>query len=190
MEEDLWLVVGLGNPGRSYAKTRHNAGARAAERLAENLGVKLRRSKAPAVVADARTDGERLLIARPTTYMNESGRAVAALVRWFKVDPGRLIVLHDDIDLKPATLRLRRGGGTAGHHGLDSIVDAIGSDGFYRVRIGVGRRTIPETPDRVLEKVPSAEAGELAAAEARAAEAVLAIVHDGLERAMNRFNVN
>lgn len=148
----------------------------------------LRASKTRALVADARTDGVHLLIARPTTFMNESGAAVADLIRWFKVIVDRLIIVHDDIDLQSAVLRLKRGGGTAGHHGLDSIVGAIGSRDFYRVRIGVGRTRIPETPDRVIERVPKKEAEELAIAEANAADAVLSIIHEGLDRAMNRFN--
>jgi PTH1 family peptidyl-tRNA hydrolase len=183
-----WLAVGLGNPGKSYERTRHNAGVRAIERLADNLGVKLRASKTRALVGDARTDGAHLLIARPTTFMNESGAAVADLIRWFKVAPDRLIVVHDDIDLKSSVLRLKRGGGTAGHHGLDSIVAAIGTRDFYRVRIGVGRTRIPETPDRVLERVSKKEREDLGVAESNAAEAVLSIIKEGLDRAMNRFN--
>lgn len=188
MDPATWLAVGLGNPGDSYHRTRHNAGARAVERLAAQLGVKLRTSKAEALVADVRSDESRILVARPTTWMNESGRAVASLIRWFKVDPGNLIVLHDDIDLKPAALRLKKGGGTAGHHGLESIVAAIGTQDFYRIRIGVGRTRIPETPGRVLEKVGKGEAEVMDVAEAEAADAVLAIINDGLERAMNRYN--
>lgn len=187
-ESAAWLAVGLGNPGGDYEKTRHNAGARAIERLVRDLGVKLRKSKTPALIAEGRSDGTRLLLARPTTFMNESGRAVADLLRWFKVDPGHLIVLHDDIDLQSAVLRLKRGGGTAGHHGLDSIVAAIGTRDFYRIRIGVGRTRIPEIPGRVLERVPKSEAGALEIAEVNAAEGVLMIINEGLERAMNRFN--
>lgn len=187
-QEAVWLVVGLGNPGRDYSRTWHNAGARAIERLAEQLGTKLRASRVPALVADTHAGGVRLVLARPTAFMNESGPAVAQVVRWFKVGLAHLIVLHDDIDLAPATLRLKRGGGTAGHHGLDSIVSSLGSRDFYRVRIGVGRTRIPETPGRVLERIPKKEAEALALAEANAAESVLSIIHEGLDRAMNRFN--
>lgn len=148
----------------------------------------MRASKTRALVADARTDSARLLLARPTTFMNESGAAVADLLRWYKIETVRLIVIHDDIDLKTAALRLKRGGGTAGHHGLDSIVAAIGTKDFYRVRIGVGRTRIPEVPDRVIERVPKKEAEAIAIAEADAADAVLSITHEGLDRAMNRFN--
>jgi peptidyl-tRNA hydrolase, PTH1 family len=184
-----WMAVGLGNPGRRYERTRHNAGARCVELLAKKLGVKLRRSKTSALVADGMTDGTRLLLARPTTFMNESGPAVANLLRWFSLDVDRLILVYDDIDVKASTLRLKRGGGTAGHNGLESVVKALGSSDFYRVRIGVGRPAGSRDPaDWALDKMNKAETEELAVTEAEAADAVLSIVHDGLERAMNRFN--
>jgi PTH1 family peptidyl-tRNA hydrolase len=186
---DVWLAVGLGNPGKTYERTRHNAGARAAERLAERLGVKLRPSKAPALVGEGSIEGERVVVARPTTFMNESGRAVRALMESLKLDPSRLIVLHDDIDLQAGKLRLKRGGGDAGHHGLESIVSSLGTGDFFRVRIGVGRPEGPQDPaDWVLEPMSQTAAKELALAEAEAAEGALAIIREGLERAKSRFN--
>jgi PTH1 family peptidyl-tRNA hydrolase len=186
---NVWLAVGLGNPGKTYERTRHNAGARAAERLAERLGVKLRPSKAPALVGEGSIEGERVVVARPTTFMNESGRAVRALMESLKLDPSRLIVLHDDIDLQAGKLRLKRGGGDAGHHGLESIVSSLGTGDFFRVRIGVGRPEGPQDPaDWVLEPMSQTAAKELALAEAEAAEGALAIIREGLERAKSRFN--
>jgi PTH1 family peptidyl-tRNA hydrolase len=186
---DVWLAVGLGNPGKTYERTRHNAGARAAERLAERLGVKLRPSKAPALVGEGSIEGERVVVARPTTFMNESGLAVRALMESLKLDPSRLIVLHDDIDLQAGRLRLKRGGGDAGHHGLESIVSSLGTGDFFRVRIGVGRPEGPQDPaDWVLEPMSQTAAKELALAEAEAAEGALAIIREGLERAKSRFN--
>ena len=183
------MAVGLGNPGRRYERTRHNAGARCVESLAKRFGAKFRRSKTNAVVAEATTDGIRLLLARPTTFMNESGPPVAAIMRWFEVDPSRLMLLYDDIDVKAETIRLKYGGGTAGHNGLESVVKALGSGDFYRVRIGVGRPAGSRDPaDWVLDKMSKKETSELAVTEAEAADAVLSIIHDGLERAMNRFN--
>lgn len=185
----MWAAVGLGNPGTRYEYTRHNAGARAAQRLAEILGARLRPSKGSVLIGEARSVDARLLVGRPTTYMNESGRAVSFLVRWFKLDAGRLIVVHDDIDLQAGALRLKRGGGSGGHRGIESIVTALGTNDFYRVRIGVGRPDLMRDPaDWVLEPMARAAADELAHAEAAAGEAVLAIVEDGLELAMNRFN--
>lgn len=185
---DLWLAVGLGNPGREYETTRHNAGARAVERLARRLGAPLRPSRDLALRGDAVVEGVRLLLARPTTYMNESGRAVARMARRSGIDPEHLVVLHDDIDLRAGALRLKKGGGTAGHHGLDSIAGAIGSKDFYRVRIGVGRSPRKDPVDWVLERMGKREAEEAAVTEEEAGDAVLAIVVEGLERAMNRFN--
>ena len=184
-----WLVVGLGNPGRDYEHTRHNAGARAAELLARNLDSRMGRSKFRALVAEARTDGVPLKVARPTTFMNESGQAVAPLARWYKIDPDHLIVLHDELDLPVGQLRLKKGGGTAGHHGLDSIVGSLGTKEFYRVRIGVGKPgDTGETVNWVLDRLPRAAAEALGVAEAEAGDAALAIIHEGLDRAMSRFN--
>ncbi len=189
MDDATWLAVGLGNPGRRYERTRHNAGARAIGRLAESLSCPLRRGRGRTLVAETRLDGSRLLLARPTSYMNESGSAIAPLLAWFKVSPEHLIIVYDDIDLRSGTLRLKRGGGTAGNHGLDSIVAALRTPDFYRVRIGVGRPDWGGDPaDWVLKPMAREEADALAAAEEKAAEAVLAIIREGLDRAMNRFN--
>lgn len=187
--DDPWLALGLGNPGGRYETSPHNAGARAVERLAAKLGVTLRPSRAPALVADGETEGVRLLVARTTTYMNESGRAAEMLTRWFPIEVERLIVVHDEIDLPAGTLRLKFGGGTAGHHGLDSIEAALDTPDFYRVRIGVGRPSgSKDTVDWLLDSLPRRLLEELAVLEEEAAESVLSIIHDGLDRAMNRFN--
>lgn len=187
--ENVWLALGLGNPGAKYESSLHNAGARAVDRLASRLGVTLRPSRAPALVADAQTDGIRLLLARTTSYMNESGRAVSMLLRWFPVETDHMIVVHDEIDLPAGTLRLKFGGGNAGHHGLDSITDSLGDSDFYRVRIGVGRpEGSKDHVDWLLDSLPKKVLEELGVAEEEAADSVLAIIHDGLERAMNRYN--
>ena len=187
--DPAWLVVGLGNPGRDYEHSRHNAGARAAEALAQRLDSRMGRSKFRALVAEGRTDGVPLRIARPTTFMNDSGQAVAPLARWYKIDPDHLIVLHDELDLPVGQLRLKKGGGTAGHHGLDSIVGSLGTRDFYRVRLGVGKPGhAGETVNWVLDRLPRAAAEALSVAEAEAVDAALAIIHEGLDRAMNRFN--
>lgn len=184
-----WLIVGLGNPGRSYEHTRHNAGARALERLAQELNTKLGRSKFRALLAETRYRDVALKLARPTTYMNDSGLAVQPLARFYKIPPERLIVLHDELDLPFAQLRLKRGGGTAGHHGLDSIAGLLGSRDFYRVRIGVGKPgRVDATIDWVLDKLPKDAAEALGVAEGEAGDAALAIITDGLDTAMNRYN--
>jgi PTH1 family peptidyl-tRNA hydrolase len=184
-----WLVVGLGNPGRDYERSRHNAGARAVASLADRLGTRLGRSKFRALVGEARTGGVPVKLAFPTTFMNDSGQAVAPLARWHKIDPDHLIVVHDELDLAAGQLRLKKGGGTAGHHGLDSIAGSIGTKDFYRVRIGIGKpgRT-GETVNWVLDRLPKADAEALRQAEEEAGDAALSIIHEGLDRAMNRHN--
>lgn len=189
MTDTPWLVVGLGNPGRDYEHTRHNAGARAVAALADRLGTRLGRSKFRALVGDARSEGVPVKLAFPTTFMNDSGQAVAPLARWHKIDPDHLIVVHDELDLPVGQLRLKKGGGTAGHHGLDSIVGSLGTKDFYRVRIGVGKpRNTGETINWVLDRLPKAAAEALQIAETDAGDAALSIIHEGLDRAMNRFN--
>lgn len=184
-----WLVVGLGNPGRTYEHTRHNAGARALERLAAGLHATLGKSKFRALLAEIRTGEVAVKLARPTTYMNDSGQAVQPLARFYKIPPERLIVLHDELDLPLGQLRLKRGGGTAGHHGLDSIAGMLGTKDFYRVRIGVGKPARSEaTVDWVLDRLPKSAAEALGVAEGEAGDAALAIITMGLEAAMNRYN--
>jgi PTH1 family peptidyl-tRNA hydrolase len=183
------LVVGLGNPGREYEHSRHNAGARAVESLAGRLGTRLGRSKFRALVGEGRSEGVPLKLVFPTTFMNDSGQAVAPLARWYKIEPDHLIVIHDELDLDLGQLRLKRGGGTAGHHGLDSIVGSLGTKDFYRVRIGVGKPGhTGETINWVLDRLPKDAAESLRIAEEEAGDAALTIVHEGLERAMNRHN--
>ena len=188
--DDAWVVVGLGNPGERYARTRHNAGARAVNRLAKQLGVRLKAWRGPALVGEGRHGDQRLVLAVPATYMNESGRAVSALKRWYKVPPERIVVVHDEIDIPAGALRLKIGGGSAGNKGIESVVDHLGTKDFHRVRIGVGRpvSSYQDAADWVLEVMSPKAAEEIGEVEARAADSVLELVDSGLERAMNRFN--
>lgn len=185
-----WLVVGLGNPGTRYAGTRHNAGKRVVELLASRLSVKLRSSRVLARVGEAHVNGTRLVLACPSTYMNESGRSVAGLLRLKGIAPDRLIVVHDEIDLPAGALRVKFGGGAAGHRGVNSVAGALGILDFYRVRIGVGRPVNPlqEPSSFVLEPISRADAPVLIDVEKRAAEAVLSLVREGLQPTMNRYN--
>ena len=132
------LVAGLGNPGREYERTRHNVGWLVVDELARRLGTSFR-SKFSGAIAEARTADDRLALLKPETYMNESGKSIAAAVRFFKLPPAELLVVHDDVDLEPGRLQARRGGGLAGHNGLCSIAQALGTQDFLRLRIGVGR---------------------------------------------------
>jgi PTH1 family peptidyl-tRNA hydrolase len=184
-----WLVIGLGNPDDEYAGTRHNAGAMVVARLAERAGAKLKRSRNRAQVAEIRDGDERVVLARPTSYVNESGGPASLLARWYKTPLERIIVVHDEIDLAAGKLQVRRGGGTAGHNGLKDIVKALGSPEFLRVRIGVGRPPGRQDPaDYVLEPVPKRQAEDFAVLLERAADATMDLVHLPLERAQDRHN--
>jgi PTH1 family peptidyl-tRNA hydrolase len=182
------LVVGLGNPGREYERTRHNVGWMVVEELARRTEASWR-GKFSGRVAETRLDGARLALVKPETYMNESGRSIAAALRFFKLPPEELLVVHDDVDLDPGRLQARRGGGLAGHNGLRSIAQALGSQGFLRLRIGVGR---PGRGDRrpVSDYVlsPFEDEVDVDAVVRRAADAVETLVREGLEAAQARFN--
>ena len=190
--ESAWLLVGLGNPGTKYEYTRHNAGARAVEKLAKKLGVRMRSTRSVAWMGEVTHDGVRLYLARPSTYMNESGRAVVVLANLKKVAPENIVVLHDEIDLPAGALKIKIGGGSAGNKGIESVARSLGTRDFYRVRIGVGRPPNPfqEAASFVLEPMSKPAALELFELEERAGEAALSLVHDGLQTTMNRFNTS
>jgi PTH1 family peptidyl-tRNA hydrolase len=182
------LVAGLGNPGREYAQTRHNVGFRVADELARRHGGTFR-GKFSAELAELRVDGARVAVLKPMTYMNESGRSVAAAARFFKVEAPALLVLHDEVDLEPGRLQARAGGGLAGHNGLRSVAQHLGTPEFLRLRIGVGRpeRGDPRpVADFVLSRFP--EEFDVDALVSRGADAVEAIAGEGLEEAQQRFN--
>lgn len=190
MAGELWLVAGLGNPGDRYERTRHNAGAMVVERLAGRLGVRLKKVRFLSLLAaESKHEGEPMLLVRPTTFMNECGPPIASFARKRGVPVDRVIACHDDIDLAFGSLRLKRGGSTAGHHGLDSLVQAFRSPDFYRVRIGIGRPTGRwENVDFVLGSFAKREQEEAKVLIEDAADAVLSLITEGLERAQSRFN--
>jgi peptidyl-tRNA hydrolase, PTH1 family len=182
------LVVGLGNPGREYERTRHNAGWLVLDELARRHGGSWR-SKFSGAVSEIRLDGLRLALLKPETYMNESGRSVGAAARFFKVEPERLLVVHDDVDLEAGRLQARGGGGLAGHNGLRSLAQHLGSQEFLRLRIGVGRpgRGDPRSvADWVL--APFAPEEDVEALVTRTADAVEMLASEGLAPTQARFN--
>jgi peptidyl-tRNA hydrolase, PTH1 family len=184
----LFAVVGLGNPGPEYDTTRHNLGFLVVDELARRLDARLKRSKHSALVAETRDGDMRIVLAKPQTYMNSSGRAVAALMRFYKAEPSDVVVVHDELDLPFGTVRVKQGGGTAGHNGLNSVATAIGPD-FARVRIGIGRPSGRRDPvDFVLDTFTKREAADVPAIVDRAADAVLAIVREGISPAQTSFN--
>lgn len=184
------IVVGLGNPGKEYARTRHNVGEETVARLAGRAGAKLKGGRDRALVAEANLAGKRVVLAFPTTYMNDSGQAVGALMRRHRVvDPGRLIVVHDELDLEPGVMKVKVGGGLAGHNGLRSITQHLHTHDYVRVRIGVGKpRSKEHGADHVLSKVAGSVREVLDVMVERAADAVEVILSDGAEAAMARFN--
>jgi PTH1 family peptidyl-tRNA hydrolase len=184
------LVVGLGNPGEEYAGTRHNVGVAVVELLARRHGGQLKKSKEHALVAEVRIGSHRVALAYPQTFMNDSGRAVAPLVRRHGIeDLHRLVVVHDELDLPTGRLRVKVGGGLAGHNGLKSIKAHLHSDDFVRVRIGVGKPPGTQSGrDFVLRRPGKAEQAEFDLAVERAADSVEAVLLDGADAAMARFN--
>jgi PTH1 family peptidyl-tRNA hydrolase len=187
-----WLIVGLGNPGKDYARTRHNVGQEVVTELGRRRGDTMRAGRDNALVAESRLGEERVVLAFPLTYMNDSGQAVRALVRRYGIDdPTHLVVVQDELDLPPTVVRVKAGGGLAGHNGLRSIVQHLGTRDFLRVRIGVGKPPGGKErgADHVLGRMPSKlrEAYDVAVQEA--ADAVELIVAEGVEAAMRRYNV-
>jgi PTH1 family peptidyl-tRNA hydrolase len=184
-------VVGLGNPGARYAKTRHNVGSEVVALLAERHGERLRPGKELALVAEARVGGKRLVLAFPQTYMNESGRSVARLVRRYGVeDLGHLLVVHDELDLPIGIVRVKVGGGLAGHNGLRSIRDWLRGDEFLRVRVGIGKPPAGRGSgvDHVLSYPSRLERRALDQAVVVAADAVEMVLEEGVVAAQNEFN--
>ena len=187
---DPWLVAGLGNPGEEYARTRHNVGAMVSQRLADRLGARFKKVRMlPLFVAEARHGDTPLLLTAPGTFMNLSGPPVASLARKRGIPVDRVIACHDEIDLAFGALRIKRGGSTAGHHGLDSLVEGFRSSDFHRVRIGIGRPAGRwENVDFVLGRFSKREQEEVAVLIEDAADAVLCLIDEGLSVAQARYN--
>ncbi len=189
-EEGPWLVVGLGNPGAEYAATRHNAGAMVVEVLAQRAGGTLRPAKGRrAETLEGRLVGRRVLLARPTSSMNESGAPVRGLADWAKVALERVVVVHDELDIGAGALRVKRGGGHGGHNGLRDIDKALGSKDYLRVRVGIGRPPGRQDPaDYVLKPFGATERKELPFLLAAAADAVESLLVEPLEAVQQRVN--
>jgi PTH1 family peptidyl-tRNA hydrolase len=192
------LIVGLGNPGRMYAHNRHNIGFMCVSHLARTQGIRFDRKQGHARTGMGRIAGNRVVLARPQTYMNASGESVSRLVKRFKLNPADLIVIHDDLDLPPGKIRVRLSGGSGGHKGLDSIIAHLNSQDFYRIRIGIGRPTLPEgsaTEDKeaavidyVLSDFTPEEKGIITHVIPEVSQAILCLLTEGLTTAMNQYN--
>ena len=191
MNTDSWLVVGLGNPGLGYAANRHNVGEMVVAELGTRMSARFKRHRANAMVAEVRAGigGPKLILAGTNTYMNRSGGPVANLLKFYKLEPSRLIVVHDELDIPFDTVRLKFGGGHGGHNGLRDIVSAVGTGDFVRVRVGIGRPPgRQDAADFVLKDFSSTERASLPSLLSDAADAVEAITLDGLTAAQQRFH--
>ena len=186
----MYIIVGLGNPGKEYENTRHNIGFATLDQLAEAGGISVLEKKHKALIGKGMIDGQKVILAKPMTYMNLSGEAVRAIVDFYKIDPEKeLIVISDDVDLKPGVLRIRKSGSAGGHNGLKSIIQHLGTEKFVRIRIGVGgKKDGWDLADHVLGKIPEEERAVIGETLKKAAEAAACIVTDGTDIAMNRFN--
>jgi len=189
-ESETWLIVGLGNPGKEYEKTRHNCGFRCIDILSQKLNCKIDKCKFQGLYGQANYQGKRILLLKPQTYMNASGRSVLQLSSYFHIPPQRIIVLFDDISLEPGRIRIRADGSAGGHNGIKSIIAELGSQVFPRVKIGVGAKAHPDQDlaDWVLSGFSANEEKSLQSALERAADSALCIIDRGVPEASNRYN--
>ena len=188
--QDAWLIVGLGNPGKEYERSRHNCGFRALDILAGKLNAKVDKLKFQGLYTQTAYNGIKLYLLKPQTYMNLSGKSVVQLSAFFKIPPQRIIVLFDDISLAPGRLRVRAEGSAGGHNGIKSIIQELGSQDFPRVKIGVGAKPNPDydLADWVLGSFSALDEKAMAVSLENAGQAALAIIDQGVREAANRFN--
>ena len=185
----LKMVIGLGNPGRSYAGTRHNIGFEVVEAVAGELGVKVKKRRFGGLTGEAEVDGTKLMLMKPQKYMNRSGQVVATAVGFYKLKLDNILVVTDDMALEPGRIRIRRKGSSGGHNGLADIISKLGSEEFGRLRVGIGNSGDNVGRDYVLSRACGQEREELKQAVEKASEAVLCWVKDGIDSAMNKYNV-
>jgi len=189
MAEDRWLLVGLGNPGPEYARNRHNVGFLVVDELADRAGARFKRDRSRAQLATGRLAGTPVILAKPMSYMNASGRPVAALRSFYKLPGDRIVVIHDELDIPFADIRLKLGGGDNGHNGLRSVTSALGSRDYYRIRIGIGRPPGRMDPaDFVLRDFGAAERDAVPELVSRSADAAEVLIQRGLAVAQNEFH--
>lgn len=186
----LFLIAGLGNPGRDYEKTRHNAGFMLADRIARESGIEIRQKDFFSYWGKGSINGADVVIAKPQTYMNLSGQAVGAISRFFKIPAESIIVAYDDCDLPLGRIRIRKGGGSGGHKGIESIISHLSGNDFPRIRMGVGRPLMGGVKDYVLQPFRPEESQALEGMLSRGEESIRVLLKDGIDEAMNRFNAS
>ena len=191
------LIVGLGNPGRTYAHNRHNIGFMCLRHFARTQGIRLDKKQGQARTGTGKVSGSEVIVARPQTHMNLSGQAVSRLVNKFRISPDDLIVIHDDLDLPPGKIRLRQAGSSGGHKGIDSIISHLGSPDFLRIRVGIGRPPLVEGSNKdkeagiidfVLSDFSSEELKTMNKVITKVSEAIICLLSEGLTAAMNKYN--
>ncbi len=189
MEKNMFIITGLGNPGRKFEKTRHNMGFAAVDIIGENYGIKINRLKHKALVGDGLISGRKVLLVKPQTYMNLSGESLAEIVGYYNVPMENLIVIYDDMDLASGDLRIRKKGSAGSHNGMKSVIYSLGSEEFPRIRIGIGKTDGSRWKSFVTGRPSKEERELLSEAARRAAEGAACIVDKGIDRAMNEYNV-
>ena len=185
-----YLIAGLGNPGIEYENTRHNAGFLAVDALCEKTGAKLNRHKFEAIFGDTQIAGKRVILVKPQTFMNNSGRAVSAISKFYKIPTDKIIIMFDDISLPVGNIRIRRKGSAGGHNGIKDIIELMGTENIMRIKIGVGERENPnyDLKDWVLGKMPKEQENEFKKAFSHAADAAEEIIARGIDSAMNKYS--
>ena len=186
----MYLIAGLGNPDKKYSCTRHNIGFDAIDMIAREINCDVKKLKFKSLLGEGKIAGEKVILAKPQTYMNNSGEAIRDISAFYKIEPKNIIIFHDDISLPTGRIRLRPKGSDGGHNGLKNIIQHLGTDAFPRIKVGVG---MPDHPDHemidwVIGKPQGEEAKTLRAALDRAADAALSLIDEGPDRAMNKFN--
>jgi len=183
------LIVGLGNPGKKYENTRHNVGFKAIDRLSRDLDIPVLKEKCGALIGEGMIGNSKVMLAKPQMFMNLSGTSVASLIHWFKLDPAKMMLIYDDLDLDVGQLRIRSKGNSGGHKGVESVITALKTSELSRIRIGIGRPSVEsEGIDYVLANIPGSEQEAVDSAIVKAAESASMIISDGIEEAMNRYN--
>ena len=191
------LIVGLGNPGRAYVNSRHNVGFRCVDIFAKNCGIELSKIRSRARTGTGEVCGEKVILAKPRTYMNLSGESVVPLMRYFKLNPSDVLVIYDDVDIPLGKIRIREKGGSGGHNGLNSIIGLMGSQEFPRIRVGIGSEMIDEaavehhpkrTPEYVLGRFSPAEQNIIDEICPTVAEAITCVIREGIAASMNKYN--
>jgi len=189
MESQVFLVVGLGNPGEEYAETKHNLGFKVIDELSTRWGSACATRKFKAFIGEHLLFSRKVIMAKPQTFMNRSGQSVHELISFYKLEPSQnLVVVSDDLDLPAGRIRIRKEGGSGGHNGLKSVIESLGTESFVRVRIGIGRPASPDTESYVLSRISKSEKALFEEAVLKASDAIESLLKDGINKAMDRFN--